>query len=817
MMRNATIGKKIGLGFGVVMALLVLVGGLSYNGFGRVLSDAEEVIDSNKVDGLLAQRELDHLVWTNQVSALLTDDSVTELDVQTDDHQCAFGKWLYGDERAAAEATLPSLAPLLKQIEGPHAELHASAVEIDQLYEPGDIRLPGVLTEKVADHLKWAAAVRAAMIDRKDALGVQTDATKCVLGQWIGSEEGQKAYREGTPAFRSAWDAMLQAHQRLHASAVEIEKNLVYSKLAAAERAQQAAVSEMTTGAETLFAALEKAMEDIVDPAKERAAAAGDVEALERWANVDMIMNEKVIQVFVEARLAVSEQMRLGTDEQRQVTENRVQAVHKGADEWINLLAGTEMAQVGQDVDRQMDEWTSLLERFQVAWEEAQAAAATLHQAETVFRETTLPALEESVTYLTALADEAKDQVAGRLAAERVFAEKTRPSLVRVRAPLKEVRDGVRQYVTANEAKLADAYQTRRIVTGISLFAVAIGSILAFFISRGIVKTLKRIVDGLNEGADQVNDAAGQVSSAAQQSAEGASEQASSLEETSSALEQMAAMTRTNAENAKQANTLSEQARAAAQSGDHTMGRLNGAMSAISESSGQISKIIKVIEEIAFQTNLLALNAAVEAARAGEHGKGFAVVADEVRNLAQRAAQAARETTGLIENSVNKAKEGTDVASEVGKSLSTIVGDVTKVTDLINGISKASEEQAQGVDQVNTAVSQMDKVTQQNAAGAEESASAAEQLAAQAANVKGMVEELAALVGSASKQERATYASPKARSRDRGPSSPAPSRSEASKALRRMKQEPSPAKAAVAAKAADDFIPLDNDGNLNEF
>jgi methyl-accepting chemotaxis protein len=275
---------------------------------------------------------------------------------------------------------------------------------------------------------------------------------------------------------------------------------------------------------------------------------------------------------------------------------------------------------------------------------------------------------------------------------------------------------------------------------------VTLCAILGTIITLSITRPINRIIASLNEGADQVNDAAAQVSTASQQSAEGASEQASSLEETSSALEQMAAMTRTNAENSKEANSLSAQARDAAQAGDATMHKLNEAMTAINESSGQISKIIKVIEEIAFQTNLLALNAAVEAARAGEHGKGFAVVADEVRNLAQRAAKAAGETTGLIENSVNKAREGTQVAGDVGNALAAIVSDVSKVTDLINGISKASEEQAQGVDQVNTAVSQMDRVTQQNAAGAEESASAAEQLSAQANAVKGVVSDLAALV-----------------------------------------------------------------------
>ncbi len=305
----------------------------------------------------------------------------------------------------------------------------------------------------------------------------------------------------------------------------------------------------------------------------------------------------------------------------------------------------------------------------------------------------------------------------------------------------------------------ADAAKSEAVQVAFAMMAVTavIGSLLAFFITRGITKPINRIIAGLNEGSDQVNDAAGQVSSASQQLAEGASEQASSLEETSSALEQMAAMTRTNAENAKQANSLSDQAREAAHSGDKTMEKLNQSMAGINESSGQMSKIIKVIEEIAFQTNLLALNAAVEAARAGEHGKGFAVVADEVRNLAQRCAAAAKEITTLIEGSVNKAQEGTRVAEEVGKALGAIVGDVTKVSDLVNGISKASDEQAQGVEQVNTAVSQMDKVTQQNASGAEESASAAEELASQAVAVKGMVDELSAVIGG--NQMNATTAS----------------------------------------------------------
>lgn len=271
--------------------------------------------------------------------------------------------------------------------------------------------------------------------------------------------------------------------------------------------------------------------------------------------------------------------------------------------------------------------------------------------------------------------------------------------------------------------------------------------LFGFFTSLRIANPIRRVIDGIMGSTEQVTDASMQVATASQFLADGASKQAAGLEETSSSIEEMSSMTRRNAENANHVNGLMAETSVVMTEANRSMGELTRSMKEISQASEETAKIIKTIDEIAFQTNLLALNAAVEAARAGEAGAGFAVVADEVRNLALRAAEAARNTANLIEQTVKKVKQGSDVVLKTNESFARVAGGSKKIEELIGEISSASNEQAQGIDQISKAVTEIEKVVQKNAASAEESASAAEEMSAQSQEMRTYVQDLVALVG----------------------------------------------------------------------
>ncbi len=292
------------------------------------------------------------------------------------------------------------------------------------------------------------------------------------------------------------------------------------------------------------------------------------------------------------------------------------------------------------------------------------------------------------------------------------------------------------------ERTRTEQHRNEIIVFSIAGVGIVAGIVIAWLITRSVSRGITDVAGRLAAESDKAAVSAVHVAEASQSMAGGASQQASSLEETSSSLHEMASMTSRNSENAQNAKTLANQARTTADAGAAEMEQMKSAMGAIKGSSLEISKIIKTIDEIAFQTNILALNAAVEAARAGEAGLGFAVVAEEVRNLAQRSAQAAKETAEKISTSTEKSEQGVRISEKMAGNLSAIVEKTRQLDERIAEIAQSSQEQSEGINQINAAVANMDKITQSNAALAQQSASASEEFKEQAAQVRLAVTEL---------------------------------------------------------------------------
>ncbi len=246
---------------------------------------------------------------------------------------------------------------------------------------------------------------------------------------------------------------------------------------------------------------------------------------------------------------------------------------------------------------------------------------------------------------------------------------------------------------------------------------------------------LVAVVSKVRNGSESVENASSEIAQGNNDLSARTEQQASALEETAASMEELNATVQKNAENARQANQLAQNASLVAEQGGDVVAQVVDTMKGINDSSRKIADIIQVIDGIAFQTNILALNAAVEAARAGEQGRGFAVVASEVRSLAGRSAEAAKEIKHLIDDSVNRVEQGTNLVDRAGSTMTEIVGSIRRVSDIVGEISAASNEQSAGVSQVGEAVTQMDQVTQQNAALVEEMAAAASSLKNQAGDL----------------------------------------------------------------------------------
>jgi methyl-accepting chemotaxis protein len=540
--------------------------------------------------------------------------------------------------------------------------------------------------EKEIDHLAWIRTLEDQVLKNKDAVDVEVDHTKCSLGKFLHGQESKEMAAKH-PELLEFIEKIKAPHEKLHESGAHIKS--VYKKVHP---------GLMITLAHRL-----------------------DEHRI--WAAnlMTSLLEDKEVSVEADPEKCNFGKWLSGPE------SNRL------ASEWPEFAAIRAKISIQHDM---LHESAAKI-----------MAAPMKDEKLAIFEKVTNPSLEAVVNLFGKIEGLEEALSESQEKAVHILESDTSVALADTQKTMKALQKKVDDSKTTAESEMVSTGINSKRATGFAtIMAFILGVILSFFLIRSIVKPVNRIIEGLSEGAEQVTSAFGQISSSSQSLAEGASEQAASIEETSSSMEEMSSMTKKNAESAGQADNLMKEANLVVNKANESMMQLTKSMGDIFKASEETSKIIKTIDEIPFQTNLLALNAAVEAARAGEAGAGFAVVADEVRNLAMRAADAAKNTAQLIEGTVKKVNEGSELVSTTNDAFLKVSESTGKVGDLVAEISEASKEQSSGIEQVNIAISEMDKVVQQNAANAEESASASEEMNAQAEQLMEYVGDLVGLV-----------------------------------------------------------------------
>jgi methyl-accepting chemotaxis protein len=714
MFKNMKLGTKIFTSFSIILLFLIAIAYVGYNSLSGVVARVEKADDVNRLVKMLLetrQHEKNYIIRDNHSEATKVEEAVGNLIRQANDTSSKFNQQLNKDQMAQVVEKVNAYGKAFKE----YVELdHQRDATMTAMRERAREALSEAEAIRTDQKEQLALARQNGAIKIADKLSKADDANRLI--KWfIDARKNEKEIilSNGAEKYNQRID---DAFEKINALAADLKSRFKLRKNIAQIETVIDGMKQYQQSYQTLYNNVLTGTDVQAPLAHIRSIAPEVLQGLEairadQKAQLATIQNDA--DVFLDDKLGKADDANRLIKWFIDTRKNEKEFIISNGDpQW--------MGNVGANLSKILDLASDLESRFKKAnnIQQINAVTAAIRDYDKDFKRFA-ELMEKQKLADTAMVTAAKG-------ANEVSAD--------ARADQKAKMDN--QISTANRIMLIG-----------NLIAILLGTLMAIIITRAITKPLNRVIEGLGEGASQVAAASSQVSSASQSLAEGSSQQAASIEETSSSLEEMSSMTKQNAENAGQADKLMTDANQVVQRANTSMEHLTLSMEEISKASNETSKIIKTIDEIAFQTNLLALNAAVEAARAGEAGAGFAVVAEEVRNLAMRSAEAAKNTAELIEGTVKKIKDGSELVNLTNQAFTEVAESSSKVGELIGEISEASREQSTGIDQVNTAVSEMDRVTQQNAANAEESASASEEMNAQAESMREFVNELEGLVG----------------------------------------------------------------------
>ncbi len=690
---SLSIGNKLVIGFCTMLILVAVIIFLSFTGIGSIVKNADDVISGNRLVKEIAQREVDLLNWVHHVNALLTDSSLAGMGFETDDHKCELGLWLYGNSRKEAEKRIPSLAPLFKGMEKPHALMHASALKIGNIFQQGSHQSGNVLRQIKEDSLAWMSTVKdtfpAEAVNRLNDF--PNDPGQCSLGRWMYSDQTEKL-RRADSEFAGLFKDLEFPHAKLHGRLADVRKFIN-----SGDRIGAVDYFIRTT------APVARQVADRIDKILDWNATR--VESLESAATIythETLPALKRVQTEL-AGIKNRVQRNGMTDEAMiaaaQETRRNIIIIGAAAIVLGIFLSIIMTRAITGPITRLADTFRRVAEERDLTLEvpitsrdEIGSMAAALNGL--------LRFLEGTFQKVIQIADAVESHtgnVFDRSSKNRERAEKEREKLNKSVEIISQMKAAAGEVSGLSLAQKEAAMKTN----------ITIGELLA-------------LMDEVSASATAQNDIAATAAKRVREMGETGSKvvgtaaaQSEMVMEVSISVNNMASAVDAMSNAVKQASGQSRAALEAVQEGSKSVEATIDGMQSIAQSSGQISEIIEVITEIAEQTNLLALNAAIEAARAGSHGKGFAVVADEVGKLAQRSSRAAKEITLLIKDSTARIAEGTRLSDESRQALEKINDGGRINMQAIDDIAHTSEVMASGTREVQELMERLRSMAEQ--------------------------------------------------------------------------------------------------------